>query len=321
MRPTLHIIANCTDRKRASVSENLRLRSVPPGTLEERASSWWRRLICHRGQLIPAVDLYAGGHWAAVRRLCFLAEREGLKQSLWVVSAGYGLVSANALVHPYSATFAGSHPDSVTNNVTEEKPRKKLLQNWWKALCNFTAPTINKSHSISNLFQTFDHDRFLFVMSPDYLTAMEQDLLTALPHLESRSEVIIVSSRYKSINPTLDKFLVPSDARLQARVGGARNALNARVASMILDNSREWGFSAESIRKQVETLIAHSPAQTKYDRSPMSDGAVKDFIRRALKRSPLSSYTSLLRELRSSGRACEQGRFKNLYREVSGGNN
>jgi hypothetical protein len=134
MKPDLHIIVSCTDRKRVSVSDELRLRSVPAKPIEDRAKAWWFRLTRYKGEGIPAIDLYAGGHWSIVRELPESARHANLNAKLWVISAGYGLVPATACLHPYSATFAGSHPDTVTVSENNGSPRRELLQKWWSTL-------------------------------------------------------------------------------------------------------------------------------------------------------------------------------------------
>jgi hypothetical protein len=48
----------------------------------------------------------------------------------------------------------------------------------------------------------------------------------------------------------------------------------------------------------------------------MSDEEVRGFVRKRLGEAPESRHTRLLRELRDSGRACEQGRFKQLFMQV-----
>jgi hypothetical protein len=318
MHPKLHIIANCTNRKSASVPENLYLRTIPSGTLEERASAWWQRLTRHQGPRIPAVDLYAGGHWAAIRNLCIVAEQVGFNQNLWAISAGYGLVLSSTCIHPYSATFSNSQPDAVTARTTDEKSRTELVQGWWNSLCSFSNPMIDGVRSFSTLVQRFSHDYFLIIASSDYILAIEQDLLNAISRLVDRRRLIIISSHAGVTGSSLNSYLIPSDARLQIHVGGALGALHARVAAMVLKNIKEWGFNAEVIRNKVEAIMSHSPPLPTYDRSPMTDCRVQNFIREALNQTPQASFTTLLRRLRDSGRACEQGRFKHLYNQVKG---
>src|SRR5438445_13309175 len=116
MSDTVLILASCTERKRLPAPRALRLRNVRHRIAGERAARWWQQLMHEQTETLPATDLYAGGHWSVVRRLPEVARTRGLHPSLWVISAGYGLVAANARLRPYSATFAPGHPDSVSRN-------------------------------------------------------------------------------------------------------------------------------------------------------------------------------------------------------------
>src|SRR5256885_2284773 len=92
MSDTVLILASCTERKRLPVPKALRLRNIRHRDAGQRAARWWQRLMHHQSDTLPATDLYAGGHWAVVRRLPEVARTRGLRPALWVVSAGYGLV-------------------------------------------------------------------------------------------------------------------------------------------------------------------------------------------------------------------------------------
>jgi hypothetical protein len=48
----------------------------------------------------------------------------------------------------------------------------------------------------------------------------------------------------------------------------------------------------------------------------MTDHDVRQFIVNALTREPKATRTSILQQLRQTGRACEQGRFAKLFDEV-----
>src|SRR5438132_6811991 len=117
MSDTVLILASGTERKRRPVPTALRLADVRKRGVGQRVSPWWQRLMVHRGDTLPATDLYAGGHWSVVRRLPEVARTRGLRPTLWVISAGYGLVPANARLHAYSATFAPGHVDSVSGDA------------------------------------------------------------------------------------------------------------------------------------------------------------------------------------------------------------
>lgn len=294
----------------------LRLRTVPPGTVNERARSWCRRLKQSSEKPVRAEELYAGGHWTAIQSLQPLAEQAGFKPRIWIISAGYGLLSAGDYIHSYSATFSSAHPDAVTASVTERTSRRDLLQGWWEALASSSCITGRGPRSLASLTKSVGRDYFLFVASPDYLLAVEDDLLRAVAKPFPQDRLLIVTSRNGQAENPLGQFIITSSARLQARVGGARTSLNARVASLVLKKVTNHGFNAEAIRKDIQTVTARSPKLLKYERTRMSDGEIKVFIRNRLKRLAQLSFSSLLREFRDSGRACEASRFKDLYYEV-----
>lgn len=316
MKPTLHIIASCTDRKRAAVPIELRLRSVPLKAIPERVRAWWLRLSGHPGQVLPAAELYAGGHWAVVRTLPEFGRQAGYNTRLWVISAGYGLVKSSALLHPYSATFAGAHPDSVVTSTANGQPRKNTLQKWWDALSAFPGPDTAEPRTLSGLVQRSRSAHYLIIASKDYLEAIESDLLTATEFIADPNKLLIITSRSELGNEHLDYNLVPTDARLQTRLGGTRGSLSARIASMILQNADAWGLSADVVVRRLRNLIARSPKLPKFERERVCDEQVRDFIRKGLRQRPQPSCSLLLRSLRDSDLACEQSRFKNLYWEV-----
>jgi hypothetical protein len=50
----------------------------------------------------------------------------------------------------------------------------------------------------------------------------------------------------------------------------------------------------------------------------MSDDDVRRFVQKAMRKNGSVTQSGLLRELRDSGKACEQGRFRTLFKEVQG---
>ena len=108
--------------------------------------------------------------------------------------------------------------------------------------------------------------------------------------------------------------LVPSSAHLQARVGGARLSLHARVARDLLKRAASQAdfLDAPQVRGYYERLIQRSAPPTRYERAPMTDDEVRRFIVR-VSRTKALSWSAALRLLRGGGRACEQRRFKRIF--------
>lgn len=318
MKPVLQIIVSCTSRKTASVSETLRLRSVPIGSSEGRVSEWCRRLARHRGPTVAAERLYAGEHWTVARALPELAREAGYKARLWVMSAGYGLMPVCACIHPYSATFASAELDSVATDGPSDQTRNSMLQTWWDSLCRFEGGGKNESYSLAELLLNSERSYFLLVASPHYLAAAEKDLQAGLSALASPERLMIVTSPSRVINGPLGEHAIISSTRLQPRIGGSCVSLHARVASLILRKVSSWGFDAETVGKRIEALIERSPQTPKLQRKRITDDQVRKFVESNLRNSPQPSCSTLLRKLRTRGLACEQSRFSELYWEVRG---
>jgi hypothetical protein len=269
--------------------------------------------VKYSGEPIAALNLYAGDHWSVVKSLPLLANEFGFRSKLWIISAGYGLVPSETLLHPYSATFTSGHPDSVARSSREVAGDAVSL--WWETLSKFPGPDPEQPHSLTHLLSATRNARFLIVASPPYLRAIEKDLLSAFQTISKRDRILIITSR-DGLRTNLNGNIIRSDARLQASLGGARVSLNARVAAMIIMNSGTWGLDAQALAPKLNGLIAQSPALLNYDRRRMDDEEVKRFIGKSLKLDPDFRCSSLLRILRDSQKACEQKRFKRLYWSV-----
>ena len=314
MKTRIHIVANCADRKRLQVPPQCMLRMHHARSGLSRLASFLRTLESARGVSAVAEELYVGPYWAVVRDLPVVAASRGLEASLWVASAGYGLVPGSARLHGYSATFRVGEPDSVPStdepfSITEQ------LTAWWAGLSEWAGPS-GKPRRIADLASAEPKAYVMVVSSPRYVQAMSEDLRSALKYLGPRL-IIVTSHRLASSDP-LAANVVLSEERLLPVVEGARPALHARVARHILAGSRSSGLDAHELRSRYARLAARAGFTRVPTRKPMTDAEVKRYLRQELHRAPRLSYTRALRVLRSRGRACEQKRFKGLFGEVVG---
>lgn len=316
MKPTVHIIASCTDRKRMPVPEELRLRRMAHASASARADRWWNRLSEHGSATVPAVELYAGDHWSVARTLPEVAETRGFRAHLWIASAGYGLVPADAPLRSYSATFAGGQLDSVVLPAANGGRSSDFTRDWWRRLSELPGPVRNTPRSVVDIVRSDPRAHIVMFGSPDYVAAMESDLLAAVAAASYPDRIIVISSRARFAHSGLGPHLIPSEARLQRKVGGARTSLHARVARKILDEVNEWELSAAVLRAHYTRVLASSADVQTFDRTRLTDRQLQRFIRTELRRAPSTSCTRALRALRDGGQACEQSRFKQLFHEV-----
>jgi hypothetical protein len=298
---TVHVVVTCTNRKKRPVPAQLQLGSLPSGSIARRAEIWIRRLCEDANEpTVAARNLYAGEHWTIVRTLPDLSSNtENVR--LWVCSAGYGLIPVDAQIRPYAATFSAGFPDSVADSPDE-------ATDWWDLLGQWPGPCPSQHRSLCALTQADQAALYMLVLSESYLRACRHDISAALGRMGASDRFLIVSSARRQDG--LAPVMVPADARLQAYFGGTRQALNARIAAHLLSVGIR---SLSQATAHLEQLLEAQPPLPRYDRKKLSDDEVLDLIAERLSRSPATSASALLRQIRDAGYACEQQRFAQLY--------
>lgn len=312
MRLRVHIVASCTNRKRLPVPPDLRLRTVQSDNSHTRARLWFARLAKHRSAAFRAAELYGGDHWSVIQSLPVAAQAARLLPDLWVISAGYGLVSEKAPLRSYSATFGRGYPDSIARGDRAEI--EAVNQAWWNHLIDWSGPQ-RAPRSLEMLVRQDPSAGMLIIGSADYIRAVEKDLLAASERLDDPRRLVIISSR-EMAEGRLQAHVIASDARLQNRLGGARTSLHARVGRKLLGFSATCGWEVGRLRDRYRRMLASTPEDNVTERKRLTDEDVRQFIVQELTKDPRGKATGLLRRLRESGQACEQARFKALFIEV-----
>ncbi len=314
MSPAINVLVTCTKRKTLPVPRSLQLGTVPPGPIETRARTWLGRLRSRRHELSAADALYAGDSWNVVRSLATGGAGRLPPLRIWICSAGYGLVSLTSRISPYSATFDPSEPDSVTSTESDLPPRE-VPRAWWRLIANWEGPDKNAPRTIQELAEGHPRSPLLVVASAVYLNALADDLREGLARLSDPDQLSIISAGSSSFED-LSQHLLPCDARLQPMVGGARQALNARLARFALLSLGGKSGTYSALCQVFSPLLASCAKCTTKQRPSLTDAQVKNYIRNRLKPMPSSRPTPVLKALREKGYACEQSRFASLFREV-----
>lgn len=317
MTRSVNVVVTCTKRKAKPVLSQHRLRQVGGRSVAERARRWIARLDGEKGERVPACNLYQGDHWSVVSSLPDAAAKGGVEAKVWVLSAGYGLIPWEAPLLPYSATFSRDHADSVTacaERLGEAVPAVQAA--WWESLSSWSGPLPGAPRRLAEIVQADPRASLLVIGSSVYLRAAQRDLTEALDALPDPAALSIVSSGSDDLGVRLTPHMIPSDARLRASLGGGMNSLNARVARKILEEARRWPVRSDALQPRYRRLLAAQQDLVSYDRRPMDDAQVRQFIADALRKDASAKKSPLLRRLRDGGRACEQKRFGALFETV-----
>jgi hypothetical protein len=306
------LIVTCSKAKCTPVPESLCVRSLTgDGGVERRSATWIDRLRCADAPTLPASELYRGDHWQQVRQLAH--QVRGAGGSIHICSAGYGLVPFAAPLKPYSATFSAGQADSI---APPGAGATAAAMSWWRALSQWVGPSPGEPRSVSELVTRAPDDFLLVVASESYLRAITPDLIAALGrHPRPEHFAILCAGAGGKAHPLAD-YLLPCDARLQPIVGGARAALNARLARRALQELAGGDWTPGRLREYFTRRLAARGACPGLPRERMEDAEVRRFLREALANEPSARPTPLLHRLRARGNACQRERFARLFREA-----
>lgn len=302
----VHVVVTCSNRKSQTVPDQLRMSDLRGLPSSRRFATWTQRLSTHVGADHPATALYAGEHWQVARTLPdHVAPRPA---TLWVCSAGYGLIAANTTIRAYAATFATGGRDSVGED-------KAAAREWWTRLTQWPGPVSGQPRSFVDLARRDPHATIIAVLSEAYQRACAADILAASRLLSDREQMSVIGP----ITTELADVTVPVTARLQPLLGGSLLSLNARVAALLLRGAAEGDHDLS--RRRLRDLVEQSTitAPTRDARAAgrrMTDEEVLAFICAHADEQGVSA-TGLLRRLRQSGQSCEQARFGHLFTEVT----
>lgn len=303
----LDIVVTCVDRKRGLAGP--RIRDVAHADLDQQMRCWEDQLLDGPSSS-RAVELYQGEAWQEATALQDDAQAAGFRHVvLWIVSAGYGLISGTDSVRAYAATFSAPSLDDVGRLPSGQRDVHRRRQ-WWKALSRSRALDTGRPRRLADLPLVTDGSPTVVVASAAYVSALGQDLmglLAANPHA-----CLVSAGRALDGTTALPAF----DHRMQRLVGGSKISLNARTAGLLIEALAN-GIDRRDANADLRRRCARLAPLTTPRREAASNDAVLQFIRTERRRDPDVSRSRLLRRFRDAGHQCEQHRFAALFETVT----
>jgi len=270
------------------------------------ASIWRTRLKAHRHWL-PANDLYNGRGSLEAKRAAEVGNADH-----WIISAGLGLVRASEEVPAYDLTVSGTGANQIKSKIHHEEFRSA---SWWNELSKRRRP----ARTITWLVQANPAAVVVLALPSNYLSMISDDV-DRLSNSD-RKRIRILGLPKSAVPDGFQPLWLPYDQRLDgpaSPIRGTRSDFPQRAARHFLETvwptakSRKLGSHIAA----VETALADYPLPAVKKRKQLEDPELIQVISSLWERAEGKS-SRMLRILRDEEQiACEQNRFKNLFRQV-----
>lgn len=303
----ISFVTTCTARKTLPPDTACTMGSINSLELPQRFDSWVEAISSSPGKQRKPIDLYCGNSWSVVRRI--VGGNRDIRS--WVISAGQGLLRFDQPICSYSATFSAGEMDSVLCGKVD----RASLRKWWNLLCGWRESKGESVASITGIARNYPNEPIIAAISADYLKAVTDDLSQARAALSDPRLLLVISAGSKP-KGILQENILPADARLEGLFGKSRLTLNSKIAEWVLSNFAADELRTNSVSERLEKMIQNLPPSTYPNREKSSDAEVLDFLENKLQSGERTSYSVLLRDYRASGRACEQRRFRGLFKKL-----
>jgi len=302
------LLIPCTDRKRSRPSEELRARNLAPGTLSEVAGEWFERVASAKSK-----QLHEGVYCGRAYREAANAAK-ALSAELAVISAGLGVVRADQQIPSYSLTVAPRSEDTVLSKITCDEARPEA---WWRALkCAHDGGT-----AVQDILRSEASTLVLIGLSASYARLIRDDLMN-LSGTETERVRIFGAGIAEHLPAHLAASVMPYDARLNgpdSPIPGTMSDFASRALHHYACCLRDGVLSASHADDDRQKLLGQMTGWRTPNtpvRERMTDEEIVRFIHEHWQETGGRSGASL-RLLRDSGHACEQSRFRDLFRSAS----
>ncbi len=298
------VITTCTNSKRRPVPSHLHMGALPQSRSTELGAQWGARLV--EGDRVALRSLYAGRGFQAAAKAA-----DALDARLLVVSAGLGLVDADAHVPPYACTVLVGAADSVAGRATDPI----TPAGWWQILQSASPFSLRIRDVVEG-----SSGPILAALSDTYLEMVAGDLLSLQP-AELKRLRLFTRAPLAHVPASLRSFVMPYDDRLDGADSpcpGPRSNFAARALSHFAETILASDDDRSAAQHQCAVITALSGWRwpEKVERRRLSDAEIMNLMEKhwdAVGGSTGRLLTLLRHDLKVS---CEQSRCKVLAQLV-----
>ncbi|MBI05807.1 MAG: hypothetical protein CMM54_02375 [Rhodospirillaceae bacterium] len=260
---------------------------------------------------VEAYDLYAGRSYREAT-----AAARILDAPLWIISAGMGLVSSrNEPITPYNLTISYG-PDSVIKKISDDtwSPTR-----WWDLITSRRG-----GRTIANIVNDNKNSEcvLLFALSKNYAKMVRNDIgrihekKIDMVRFFGRGLEDIFDDKFKQCIMPYDSKLNGPNSTYKGAMGDFSQRAMRHYVDLVIENPTTLGVNARNDQDAVADAIRNWTPPKRIKRPVETNENILSLISIDIENYGGGSG-KLLRRLRDHHKiACEQGRFKNLYKQA-----
>jgi hypothetical protein len=225
-----------------------------------------------------------------------------------VFSAGLGIFDIDTQIPSYGATFTQGNPDSVSKidcSISAFDANYK----WF----TMNSKQFRNHNGHLNYAKIFGNAPTIICLSSSYLQVLSNDLVRFDD--STKEKIMILGSKFDGMK---GYEYIDTPGKLRLTLGGTLSTVSVRTLGYMLslvDTNSEPRLLFKSLTELASEIKSKVEELPKFNRITMQDSEVLSFISTELLINGTCSASTLLRKLRDSGFACEQGRFKKLFHD------
>lgn len=298
------VVTNCTGRKRGSAARATLKTSELRGSAAKVAGAWVKALQGQpRSDL--AIDFYGGRSFTEARRTA-----EFLDAPLGIVSAGLGLIWGADNIPRYDLTISEGDNSVVEHLLSQGE----TSEDWWLALNMAWQRSQPFGRALAN------HPKAVVLLAlPSTYLQMVQTELAALPDEQrARLRIFTSESGARTLPQNLLAQAMPYDERLEGsrQDAGTRTDFPQRAMRHFVATLQAHVLPVAEAKQRVEAALS----KLSKPQVPVRERKTDEEIIATLKanwaehRGESGRLLKFLR--REAGFACEQSRFRDLWRAL-----
>ena len=300
------IITNCSKRKKQKAPQGLMATNLKPGTLGQVSNEWAKNVNESTLSEFAAKDQYVGRSFKEVKKI-----EQVQKFDWYIISAGLGLIPSEKEIPSYDLTIT----NGSSNSIVQKLKCNSGISDWWKKVNEVFE---QGSFPIAELIDQNKDTLFLIALTKSYFNMISVELNKIHDNSYIRLFGYIDSN---NLDPSIKRFFLPYNSSFDGPDSeniGIKNDFPRRVmrhyVEQVITQLDEPDFEKEA--KIVEEYLSIKAPPIKLNNKKFADeyiiGKIKEYNRETY-----PSHRKLLKHFRHElGIACEESRFKTLFREV-----